>query len=74
MRNTNHIEEIHENIDMAKGLGLTEDDDIRDALIASAGDDFTLVPGKGIYGDTINLIEFEEMFTIKKSISYYAAR
>jgi len=74
MRNLNHIEEIHENIDTAKGLRLTEDDDIRDALVASAGDDFTLVPGEGIYGNTIDIIEFEEMLTIKKNIGYYAAR
>ena len=74
MRNSNHIEEIYENIDTVRGLGLVEDDDVRDALVASAGADFTVALGEGIYGNTINLIEFEEMFTIKKNIGYYAAR
>lgn len=74
MRNPNHIEEIHENIDTVRGLGLMEDDDVRDALVASAGADFTIALGEGIYGNTINLIEFEEMLTIKKNIGYYAAR
>ena len=74
MRNLNHIEEIYVNLDIIKGLGLMEDDDVRDALVASAGDDFTVVPGKGVYGNTIDILEFEEMLTIKKNIGYYAAR
>jgi len=76
MRNPNPIEEIYVNLDIIKGLGLMEDDDVRDALVTSGGDDFTVVPGKGIYGNTIDITEFEERLTIKneRSLSYYASR
>ena len=76
MRNTNTIEEIHENIDMAKGFGLMEDDDVIDALLASSGDDFTVVMGEGIFGNTIDVDEFEDcQLTIKmgRSLGYYAS-
>jgi len=77
MRNLNHIEEIYVNLDVARGLGLTKDDDVRDALVTSAGAEFTVVLGEGIFGNTIDVEEFEDcQLTIKnaRSLSYYASR
>ena len=77
MQNLNHIEEIHVNLDMVKGLGLMEDDDVRDALVASAGADFTIALGEGIFGNNVDVEEIEGgQLTIKnaRGLGYYGSR
>jgi len=79
MKNPNPIEEIYVNLDIMRGLGLTEDFDIMEALNNYAGPDFSVDVKNGealIFGNTIDEVECEEIglhFTTKRGLGYYAS-
>jgi len=79
MKNPNPIEEIYVNLDIMRGLGLTEDFDIIEALNNYAGPDFSVVVENGeasIFGNTIDEVEYEDIglrFTTERGLGYYAS-
>jgi len=79
MKNPNPIEEIYVNLDTMRGLGLTEDFDIMEALNNYAGPDFSVVVDNGeasIFGNTVDEAECEENglhFTTERGLGYYAS-
>jgi len=80
MKNPNPIEEIYVNLDIMRGLGLTEDFDIMEALNNYAGPDFSVVVENGeasIFGKTVDEAELENMFgihfTTERGLGYYAS-
>ena len=79
MQNPNPIEEIYVNLDIIKGLGLTEDFDIMEALNNHAGPDFSVVVNDGeasIFGNTVDESEYEDIglhFTTERGVGFYAS-
>jgi len=81
MRNPNPIEEIHANLDMIRGLGLTEDPDVIEALNHEAGEDFSVdVDDDGeaaIFGNTFDINELDEYLglhiTTERGLGFYAS-
>ena len=79
MKNPTPIEEIYVNLDTMRGLGLTEDFDIMEALNNYAGPDFSVDVKDGealIFGNTIDEMECEETglhFTTERGLGYYAS-